>query len=425
VNDQEIERPRFHITRTLARQETGSDTAVKDRGWQDAVESVYPFKINQVTVTDAELMYLDEAKPEQPLRIRHMNLYASNIRNVQSADQDYPSEFWLKGTLFESGTIRLEGRADFLAEPHVAVKADLAMDGVSLGSLIPVTARYNVQLSGGTMSAEGSVEYAPSVKVVNLKHLTIDDLHMDYVHAAHTKWAEADRAKATVNTAQAINANEETLVRVDQVRIDGGELGFVNQAATPAYRVYLTDADVTLEHYSNQLREGPASMAIHGKFMGTGETQISAIIRPPEDSPDLELKIKIAGTQIRSMNNLLRAYGKFDVVGGLFSCYSEIRLDDGSIRGYVKPLVRKLKVYDSVQDREKNALDKVREGAIEDLSTLLENVPRDEVATKVDVSGRTSRPQTEIIQIVIGLIKNAFFKAILPGFEREFAARRG
>ena len=140
VNDQEIERPRFHITRTLARQETGSDTAVKDRGWQDAVESVYPFKINQVTVTDAELMYLDEAKPEQPLRIRHMNLYASNIRNVQSADQDYPSEFWLKGTLFESGTIRLEGRADFLAEPHVAVKADLAMDGVSLGSLIPVTA---------------------------------------------------------------------------------------------------------------------------------------------------------------------------------------------------------------------------------------------------------------------------------------------
>ena len=425
VNDQEIERPRFHITRTLARQETGNDTPVKERGWQDAVESVYPFKINQVTVTDAELMYLDEAKPEQPLRIRHMNLYASNIRNVQSADQDYPSEFWLKGTLFESGTIRLEGRADFLAEPHVAVKADLAMDGVSLGSLIPVTARYNVQLSGGTMSAEGSVEYAPSVKVVNLKHLTIDDLHMDYVHAAHTKWAEADRAKATVNTAQAINANEETLVRVDQVRIDGGELGFVNQAATPAYRVYLTDADVTLEHYSNQLREGPASMAIHGKFMGTGETQISAIIRPPEDSPDLELKIKIAGTQIRSMNNLLRAYGKFDVVGGLFSCYSEIRLDDGSIRGYVKPLVRKLKVYDSVQDREKNALDKVREGAIEDLSTLLENVPRDEVATKVDVSGRTSRPQTEIIQIVIGLIKNAFFKAILPGFEREFAARRG
>jgi hypothetical protein len=425
VNDQYIERLRFHMTRTLAKEEAADEMPVKDRGWQDAVESVYPFKINQVEITDAEFTYVDEAKPERPLRARRVHLYASNIRNVQSADQDYPSEFLLEGTLFESGIIRLEGRADFLADPHVAVKADLAMDGVSLGALIPVTARYNVQLSRGVISAEGSVEYAPSVKVVNLKHLTIDDLHMDYVHAAHTKRLEAERAKATVNTAQAINANEETLVRVDQVRIDGGELGFVNQAATPEYRVYLTDADVTLEHYSNQLREGPASMTIHGKFMGTGETRISAILRPPEDSPDIELKIKIAGTQIRSMNNLLRAYGKFDVVAGLFSCYSEIRLDDGSIRGYVKPLVRKLNVYDPAQDREKNALDKVREGAIEDLSTLLENVPRDEVATKAEVSGRTNRPQTEIIQIVIGLIQNALFKAILPGFEREFGARRG
>ena len=423
VNDQYIERPRFHLTRTLAKEEAADDMPVKDRGWQDAVESVYPFKINQVEITDAELTYVDEAKPERPLRARQVHLYASNIRNVQSTDKDYPSEFWLEGTLFESGTIHLKGRADFLAEPHVAVKADLAMNGVPLESLIPVTARYNVQLSRGVISAEGSFEYAPSVKVVNLKHLTIDGLHMDYVHAAHTKRAEAERAKATVNTAQSINANEDTLVRVEQIRIDGGELGFVNQAATPEYRVYLTDADVTLEHYSNQLREGPASMAIRGKFMGTGETQISAIMRPPEDSPDIDLKIKIAGTQIRSMNNLLRAYGKFDVVGGVFSCYAEIRLDDGSIRGYVKPLVRKLNVYDRVQDRDKDALDKVREGAIEDLSTLLENIPRDEVATKADVSGRTNRPQTEIIQIVIGLIQNAFFKAILPGFEREFGSK--
>ena len=424
VNDQDIERPRFHITRTLARQETGSDTPVKDRGWQDAVESVYPFKINQVTITDAELMYLDEAKPEQPLRIRHMNLHASNIRNVHSDGQDYPSEFSLDAVLFESGKIRLDGRADFLAEPHIAVKADLAMDGVSLGTLIPVTARYNVQLSGGTMSAEGSLEYGPSVKVVHLKRLTIDRLHVDYVHAAETQRAEAARAKATVDTAQSINAKEDTLVRVDRISIVGGELGFVNQAAKPEYRVYLADADLTVERYSSRFRDGPASLAIQGKFMGTGETQISGTMRPPQDSPDLELKIKIAGTQIRSMNNLLRAHGHFDVVKGLFSCYSEIRVDDGEIQGYVKPLVRKLKVYDSAQDRDKPALDKVKEGAIEDLSAFLENVPRQEVATKAKVSGRTSQPQTEIVQIVIGLIQNAFFKAILPGFEREFGSRR-
>jgi len=423
VSDQEIERPRLHITRTLARQEAGSDVPVKERGWQDAVESVYPFKINQVRVTDAELTYIDEAKPKQPLQARRVNLYASNIRNVQSADENYPSKFSLEGTLFDSGGIRLEGHADFLAEPEPAFNADLTMDGVSLASLIPITARYNIQLTRGVMSAEGSVEYAPKIKTVHLQRLTIDGLHMDYVHAARTKRAEAARAKATVDTAQSINANEETSVLVDQVRIEGGELGFVNEAATPEYRIYLTDANVSLEHYSNRLREGPASMMIRGKFMGTGETQISVIMRPPEDSPDLDLKIKIAGTQIRSMNNLLRAHGKVDVVGGIFSCYSEIRLDDGAIRGYVKPLIRKLDVYEKQQDRDKPALDKVKEGAIEDLSNLLENIPRNEVATKADVSGHVSGPHTETVQIVLGLIQNAFVKAILPGFEKEFRSK--
>jgi hypothetical protein len=423
VNDQYVERPKLHITRALAREEAGSEVPVKERGWQDAVESVYPFKINQVRIADAEVLYLDEAKPEQPLRIRHMNVYASNIRNVHSSGQHYPSDFSLEAILFESGKLRLDGRADFLAEPYAAVKGDAVIDGVGLGALIPVTARYNVQLSGGTMSGEGFVEYSPSVKTVNLKRLTIDGLHVDYVHAVQTERAEAQRAKATVETAQSINENEDAFVRVDRITITGGELGFVNQAAKPEYRIYLADAEVTVDRFSSRLQEGPASLVIQGKFMGTGETQISGTLRPAKDSPDMELKIKIAGTQIRSMNNLLRAHGNFDVVKGLFSCYSEIRIDDGSIQGYVKPLIRKLKVYDTAQDKDKPALDKVKEGAIEDLSTFLENVPRQEVATKANVSGETDRPHAEIVQIVIGLIQNAFFKAILPGFEREFASK--
>ena len=69
------------------------------------------------------------------------------------------------------------------------------------------------------------------------------------------------------------------------------------------------------------------------------------------------------------MNNLLRAYRNFDVVSGWFSCYSELIFDAGKVRGYVKPLFRKLDVYDKGQDRDKAALDKVREGAIEDLSS--------------------------------------------------------
>jgi hypothetical protein len=420
VNDQYMERPRFHITRRLARKEVGDERPVRDRGWQDAVESIYPFKINQVRIADAELTYIDEAKPERPLHFDHVEVYATNIRNVQSGDQTYPSELQLEGQVFDEGKLRVDGHADFLAEPYVAVKADILLENVPLGALVPVSARYNLQLSGGSMSAEGSVEYAPAKKLVSLKRLRIDGLHADYVHARQTQGAEEARARATVSTAQQVHANEDTLVRVEEITIVNSEFGFVNQAATPEYRVFLADAEAALQHYSNRLQEGAASVQLRGKFMGNGETSVTGILRPEHESPDFELRVKIAGTPIRAMNNLLRAHGKFDAVGGTFSCYSEVMLEDGRIRGYVKPLVRKLNVYDEAQDRHKNPLEKVREGAIEDLSTLLENVPRDEVATKVDMSGSAQRPRTEIVQIVIGLIQNAFFKAILPGFEQEY-----
>ena len=52
-------------------------------------------------------------------------------------------------------------------------------------------------------------------------------------------------------------------------------------------------------------------------------------------------------------------------------------------------------------------------------SKVLKNRPRQEVATQVDISGTIENPRTSTVQIVGNLIRNAFFKAILPGFERE------
>jgi hypothetical protein len=53
------------------------------------------------------------------------------------------------------------------------------------------------------------------------------------------------------------------------------------------------------------------------------------------------------------------------------------------------------------------------------VSALLENFPRDEVATTADIAGPLDNPQASTWQVVVTLIQNAFFKAILPGLERE------
>ena len=50
---------------------------------------------------------------------------------------------------------------------------------------------------------------------------------------------------------------------------------------------------------------------------------------------------------------------------------------------------------------------------------LLKNRPNQEVATKATITGSLEKPKTSSWQIVVELIKNAFFKAILPSFEKE------
>ncbi len=56
------------------------------------------------------------------------------------------------------------------------------------------------------------------------------------------------------------------------------------------------------------------------------------------------------------------------------------------------------------------------------MTELLENEPREQVATRTDFSGKLKNPDASTWQTVINLIRNAYFDAILPNFEQEATA---
>jgi hypothetical protein len=122
------------------------------------------------------------------------------------------------------------------------------------------------------------------------------------------------------------------------------------------------------------------------------------------------------------MNDLFRAYGRFDVSSGQFFLYSEMAAKDGVITGYVKPLFNDLKVYAKEQDKSKSAAKKMYERLVGGVAKILKNREREEVATKATVLGRIDNPKVPIIDVVVRLIQNAFFKEILPGFDRAIDA---
>lgn len=418
VGDVLIEHPVVVLDLAQARSEIEDPTPVADKGWQDALQAIYPLKINRLRVTQGDVTYHDRG-PFKPLRMHDIELEASNIRNVRSEEGVYPSPMRLTARIFDTGTIAVDGWADFLAKPYAAFLADIRLDTIALDYFKPITNRYNTVVDKGTLSASGAVEISPTFKSVRLWSATVDGIHVDYLHTAPsspgaTRHA-ARRAVETVEEAQQPGLQ----FRVDRLEIVNGNFGYVDKTKDPDYRVFLSDASASLTNLSS-LPTGETALAkVRGKFMGSGPASADLTVLPTRPGPDFDLALKIEETDLTTMNDLLRAYGKFDVTAGEFSLYSELHARDRQVNGYVKPLFQDMNVYDPRQDREKGPLRKAYEAVVGGVSRILRNRPREEVATRVELSGRLDDPSTGTLGAVAGLVQNAFFKAILPGFEAQ------
>ncbi|NTU50105.1 MAG: DUF748 domain-containing protein [Desulfobulbaceae bacterium] len=263
------------------------------------------------------------------------------------------------------------------------------------------------------------MEYAPKVKIAHLEELTIRGMKLDYLHSKKTAVAEIKRADSVGKTVKKLGNKADLLISVDQLNLAGCNLGIVNNTAGKKYRVFLADTDFSLSNFSNQLSRGPAKALLHGKFMGSGVTNVTGEFRPGSKGPDLNLHIKIDATQMVLMNDLLRAYGHFDVSEGSFSLVSELRIKNDAISGYFKPFFKDMNVYDRDKDKGKSFSSQAYEIMIGSAAKLLENRPRQQVATKATISGSLKDPETSTWQIIGQVIKNGFFSAILPNFEKK------
>lgn len=420
VADVTFDRPALYVNLKNLRTEAASDVALKDRGWQRALEAVaLDLKIDRLRVRDGDLTYVDTG-PFKPLRVSRLNATADNIRNIRSKDHVYPSDVQVEAVVFDAGRLSLDGRADFLAEPHPGVLAAIRLDQVELDYFRPITSRYNVSVSQGTLSAAGTVEYAPTVTRLILERARVERAHIEYLHAAGTAEIEAERAQQTVQAAKQV-ANEPGIeLRIDRLEVTRSTVGFVNQVATPAYRVKVSEMELTVEHLSNQRTEGSAVARLQGRFMGSGQTQATLTVLARNGGADMDLSARIEGTDMASMNDLVHAYGGFNVAAGELSVYSELKVKDGAITGYVKPLFKDVKVAVGADAGEPKTLGhRLYERMVGLAAKLLKNRPRGEVATVVTISGRADQVKYSTWEIVGGLLKNAFFKAILPGFDPE------
>lgn len=424
VADFELVRPTLYINRNHLEAEQKDDIPVTDHGWQDALQAIYPLKINDFEVRDGDVTYVEEGQT-RPLRVSKINALVQDIRNVRSDPGDYPSPLRVEALVFDRGRLLVDGHADFLAEPHVGVKGNVEMADIALDYFRPVLERANIVVTRGRFSGKGLVEYAPQFKKLDLEELRLDGLHAEYLYHKPKAAVAKEAVKATVQAAKEVSNDPGVVLHARAMTMTDATVGFVNKDASPNYRVFIANTNLTIENFSNQKSDGYGHAHLTGRFMGSGRTVVDLALRAENKGPDFDLNAKIENTDLRAMNDLLRAHAKVDVASGVLSVFSEITVKNGRVQGYVKPMFKDLDVYDKKQDEDKTLGKKLKEKAVDVVAKVFKNRPRDEVATIARLEGPLENPKASTWEVLVNLVRNAFFKAIVPGFERRARSGRG
>jgi hypothetical protein len=263
------------------------------------------------------------------------------------------------------------------------------------------------------------MEYSPKVTNIDVHNATIDTVDVIYFHLRQTQTAETRRIETVGKTVEKENNRQAVNIRIRELDIGDSRLAFEDEAPDPPYTLFINRANIRLENLGNHQVHGPAHLDLTGKFMGSGSTKVDGTFLASGEGPEFAMKVAILNTDMRALNPLLRAHGRFDVVQGEFTVYAQLGVKDRRIAGYVKPMFSNLKVYDYDKDKNKGPLQQAKEMVIEAAAHVFKNSQTKKVATQVDLSGTLKDPNVSTWQTFVEVVRNAFIKAILPGFDRE------
>jgi hypothetical protein len=78
-----------------------------------------------------------------------------------------------------------------------------------------------------------------------------------------------------------------------------------------------------------------------------------------------------------------------------------------------------LVVYEYQKDKNKGVIDQAKQILIDTAGHVLKNRETQKVATQVSINGSLKNANVSTWDAFVEIVRNAFVKAILPGFDRE------
>lgn len=229
---------------------------------------------------------------------------------------------------------------------------------------------------------------------------------------------EAELAK-TGDSSWQKQVKELVPVDINRLEIRDGEIHYRDPRSEPPVDLYVQGLNGRINNLTNSedLSEDLVATAMFkGSAMNGANLELDGRIDPYAKLPTFDLAVKLERLQLKQLNDFFRAYANVDVERGHISVYTEVKSEKGRFKGYVKPLVKDLRIL-RWKDEEGGTLNKLWQGLVEAGTELFENDDKEQVATKIPFSGRIENPNADLGTTVLYVLKNAFIRAIDSGLE--------
>ena len=210
-------------------------------------------------------------------------------------------------------------------------------------------------------------------------------------------------------------------ITINRLGVNNGKLAYLDFTSSPDVKLHVENMQLVALNLANVENAGnklPSTVTVTGKSIGGGNLKGNMKVNALKEIPDFNLDMQLTNVDLTSLNSFIKAYGTFDVERGNMDMYSEVKLTNGQLDGYIKPFFENVKVLNWKKDKkEEGILHAAKEAIIGLFTEAAENQRKDQVATVVPISGNVNQPDTDNWKTFKNVLKHAFINAFNKGIE--------
>jgi hypothetical protein len=283
------------------------------------------------------------------------------------------------------------------------------------------------KLSGGRKLVEARceevcihIQWRPLLHGILVGKASLRAPHVQIRGGAQKKQEKKGKEKVKADASEALldfirQAQRLTPFRLHLLKATEGRVDYVSYDTTPPFKLTLDEFSLSAVDLTNIPDPGGKTIAhisLAGRTTGNGQFWFRLILPSPRDTLTFELQAGLERVNLVDLNDLLRAYAKFDVKRGVCSVYSEFTVENGHYRGKVQPRFQDLDVFAWQKEHSKGFLQICRQALIAIVASLFKNRSRDELALNIGITGTFEDTDVDVWAAVGSLLGNAFRQSL-------------